>query len=121
MEITGKIVKVSDVKFYENNFMVREFYLDCSEFNRNTGEKIDNFIKFQLTGSYVDIIDAYPIGSLVVVTFNIRGRIYEKDGKKGHIQSLNAWKIQYKQIQRVPSNQQPNHQSLEQNKDDLPY
>lgn len=78
MEITGKLLKVGPLKTFESGFTVKEFYLDCSEFSRNTGEKIENLIKLQLTGSYTDIVDVYPIGTMLAVSFNIRGRVYKK-------------------------------------------
>lgn len=122
MEITGKFLKVGPLKTFESGFTVKEFYLDCSEFSRNTGEKIENLIKLQLTGSYTDIVDVYPIGTMLAVSFNIRGRVYKKeDGTKGHTQNLNAWKIQpvrvpnkqalVQQTQQIPVQQAPIHQA----------
>ncbi|MRN00201.1 DUF3127 domain-containing protein [Riemerella anatipestifer] len=118
MEITGKLLKKSDIRQPSETFTVQEFYLDCSRYDQITGQKRENVLKFQVTGSKIDtVLSKVNNGDLVNVFFNVKGRFWEKETegeiKKGHSQSLDAWRIDVKQ----PSN----GEIIEYDDDDLPF
>ena len=97
MEIYGLMLNRSEAKQVTDNFTVQEFFLDCSEFDRFTGQKkFDNKLKFQVSNSKIEELKKVNRGDLVKVQFNPQGREYDKqDGSgKGHAQNLNAWKIE---------------------------
>ena len=49
--------------------------------------------EFQFFGDKLNVSNLKK-GDEIEVSFNISGRKWEKDGRKGFIQSLNAWKIE---------------------------
>lgn len=126
---TGILLNRSDIKTTESGFTSIEFYLDCKTFDQNTGQEYPNKLKFQLIGDRVSLLDQYKRGERISVSFNIKGREYDKqDGTKGHIQNLNVWKIekvQNFQQQSVQSNtstsQQSSNSVKEDEDDDLPF
>ncbi len=126
MEITGKFIKKSDVKTFESGFQVQEFYLDCKKFNPNTGEPIENLLKFQMSGSKIETLNSLKKGDNVKVLFSIQGRLFDKkDGSgKAHVQNLDAWKFEVVQDQ-VSSTQttalQQQVQSSNEEEEDLPF
>lgn len=97
MELRGILLNKSEVKTFESGFSIQEFYLDCKRFNPNTGEPIENVLKFQTSRSVVlDTLSGLSKGQNVIVSFNPQGRVYDKkDGTgNGHAQNLDAWKIE---------------------------
>ena len=103
---TGILLNRSEVRVSESGFKSMEFYLDCKTFDQNTGQEYPNKLKFQLLADKIALIDSFQKGERVTVHFNIKGREYIKqDETKGHIQSLNVWKIERSQaIQNSTSN-----------------
>ena len=51
-------------------------------------------IKFQLTQDRCDILDRFNVNEQIKVTFNIKGRRWEKDGRVSYFTNLEAWKIE---------------------------
>ena len=51
-------------------------------------------IKFQVTQDRCDILDGYNLNDEVKVSFNIRGRKWEKEGKVSYFTNLDAWKVE---------------------------
>lgn len=100
-----------------------DFYVDCSEFDRRTGQKYENILKFQVSNSNIDRLDNIKKGDLIKITFQPQGRIYEKDGEKRQFQTLNAWKVELVETkQPKPENvQNTAQQPLEDEDDDLPF
>jgi len=43
-------------------------------------------------------LDKYKVGNTVTAHFNIRGREWEKDGKKSYFTNLDAWRIEGNQV-----------------------
>ena len=96
-EIYGIMLNRSEEKQITETFKVQEFYVDCSEFDRFTGQKkFDNKLKFQVSNTKIDELKKINRGDLIKIQFNPQGREYDKqDGSgKGHAQNLNAWKIE---------------------------
>ena len=88
MVITGKLHFVEDTKQVSDSFKRRSFVV----------EYVDNplfpqYVSFELTQDRVGAIDAFKIGENIEVTFNLRGREYDKDGVKKYFNTLEAWMI----------------------------
>ena len=90
-EITGKLIEKFDAQQVTERFRKREFVLETSE-NVGTSEFVET-IKFQLTQDRCDLIDNMNIGEEVKVSFNIRGRRWEKNGQVNYFNNLEAWKM----------------------------
>lgn len=73
-------------------FKVREFVLEKSD--DVNGRTIFNYIKFQCTQDRVDILDKVNAGDKIVVSFNVRGSKWEKNGQVSYFNNLDAWKIE---------------------------
>ena len=127
MEIFGIMLNRSEAKQVTDNFTVQEFYLDCSEFDRRTGNKFENKLRFQVSNSRTLELNKVNRGDLVKVQFNPKGREYDKkDGSgKGFSQNLDVWKIEVVTPQPQPSSQaEPptsSGHSQEDEDDDLPF
>jgi hypothetical protein len=79
-------------------------------------------IKFQLTQERCDILDNFHIGEELKVSFNIRGRRWEKDGQVSYFNNLEAWKIE--KVVAAPQEIIPQHTIEEippEPTDDLPF
>lgn len=98
--ITGKFLGANKPKSYgQNNYQVQSFFVD----NSNSPE-YQSTPEFQLTGNYIGMVDTIQKGQEVVVHFNIEGRKWEKDGRRGVITNLKAWKVEVvqKSVQPKP-------------------
>lgn len=95
-EITGKLVEKSDALQVTETFRKREFVLLTEEnINSAQGPRVlQEFLKFQLSQAKCELLDAYPINADIKVSFNLRGRKWEKEGRGGYITSLEAWRIE---------------------------
>ncbi len=91
-EIEGKIIEIFDAVQITDSFKKREFILDHTE--NNNGRDFTDLIKFQVTQDRCSTLDTLKVDDLVKVTFNIRGRKWDKDGRSGYFTSLEAWKIE---------------------------
>jgi hypothetical protein len=50
--------------------------------------------KLQLTQERCGLLDSYRVGDMVKVSFNLRGRPYEKGGEKTYFTNLEAWRVE---------------------------
>ena len=66
--------------------------------------KWNDFIKFQLSQANCSLIDNIAIGAPIEVSFNLRGRKWEKDGKVNYFNSLDAWRIKKTSSSPEPQN-----------------
>lgn len=91
-ELTGTLIEKFDTQQVSDKFSKREFVIEKRE---NTGnyEFVDQ-IKFQLTQDKCDLINNFNTGEDVKVSFNIRGRKWEKADKVSYFTNLEAWKIE---------------------------
>lgn len=99
-QITGKIEKIGDVvsspvKNGEQTFNSREFVLDTTRFNPETGEPWENHPRFDLSGRNVNIIDGFQIGQRVTVDFVLRGAKYsdKQTGEIKYFTKVSAFRI----------------------------
>ncbi len=90
-EINGKLYEKYDTVAVSDKFRKREFVIEKTE----AGSAMDftEHIKFQLTQDRCDILDRFNINDQIKITFNIKGRRWEKDGRVSYFTNLEAWKI----------------------------
>ncbi len=91
-EITGKLIEVYPTTTISDKFKKREFVLEKTE-TKNGFDFVD-YVKFQLTQDKCNLADLFKTGDMVKVSFNLRGRKWEKDGKVNYFTNLEAWKIE---------------------------
>ena len=85
---TGRIYKIGDFRKVSDSFSVQDFRIE-------TDGQYPQKISFQLTQDRVTLIDAYRIGDLVTVYFDLRGKDYTAaNGEVRNATNLNAWKIE---------------------------
>jgi len=89
-ELTGKILEISSTQNITEKFRKREFIV---EYKDNPSGMYPQILKFQFTGDKCTLLDTYRSGQEVTISFNIRGRKYEKDGRVSYFTDLEAWKI----------------------------
>lgn len=99
-QITGKIELVGEIVSKPSNnggqpFYTREFVLDATRFNPETGEPWENHPRFELSSKNVNIIDQFHIGQRVIVDFTLRGAKYpdRQSGEIKYFTSISAFKI----------------------------
>lgn len=95
--ITGRILLIGELEnipYQDGVFHKREVVLDCSRFDTMTGEKNENYPKFEFTGKHVDDLNNYQVGQFVTVSFVLSGRMVEKDGKTSYFTNITAYKIE---------------------------
>lgn len=95
--ITGRILLIGEVEnipYQDKILRKREVVLDCSRFDTMTGEKKENYPKFEFTGKHVDDLNNYQAGQFVTVSFLLSGRKVEKEGKTTYFTNITAYKIE---------------------------
>lgn len=90
--LTGKLHAILELQNVSETFQKREFIVETVE--NSSGREFIELIKFQLLQDKCGIIENYKIGDNIKVSFNIRGRKWEKDGKTSYFTNLDAWKIE---------------------------
>ena len=85
-------------------FEKRELVLNCSSYNSQTGEPIENYIKFEFVGDKMGLLDNLQVGQRVVVSFALQGRSYtnRNTGHTDYFTSIRGYKIEQPQT-RVAS------------------
>ena len=91
-EITGKLLEKFNTQQVTSSFKKREFVLEKKE--DVSGREFIETIKFQLNQDRCDLLDQFSINDEIKVSFNIKGRKWEKDGKVSYFNNLEAWKLE---------------------------
>jgi len=91
-EINGKLYEKFETVTVSEKFRKREFVIEKTE-SASFGD-ITDYLKFQLTQDRCDQLDRYNINEEIKISFNIRGRKWEKDGKVSYFSNLEAWRIE---------------------------
>ncbi|MBN2165828.1 MAG: DUF3127 domain-containing protein [Marinilabiliaceae bacterium] len=121
-EITGKLILKESTQDISASFKKREFVIEV-ENERNS--EWNDFIKFQLTQDRCSAVDSVNEGQLIKVSFNIRGRKWEKDGKVNYFSNLEAWRIEPVGSQVPPAEISAGYQQTDippaEEGDDLPF
>lgn len=101
--MTGKVHSVSQVLQVPTQngkpFEKRELVLDCSTYNSQTGDLMENYIKFEFTGDKMALLDSLQVGQRVVVSFALQGRSYtnRNTGVTDYFTSIRGYKIEQPQ------------------------
>lgn len=91
-EITGRLTEIFETQQISDRFQKREFVLEIKESNASGFEFVEH-IKFQATQDKCALLDQLKIDDLVKVSFNLRGRKWEKDGRVSYFTNLDAWRV----------------------------
>ncbi|MEQ8909972.1 MAG: DUF3127 domain-containing protein [Vicingaceae bacterium] len=91
-ELEGKLVEKFDVQQVSDAFKKREFVVETTE--EGGGRVFTEHIKFQLIQDKCSLIDAVNVNQPVKVSFNIKGRKWEKNGKVSYFTNLDAWRVE---------------------------
>ena len=92
-EINGRLAEKFETQKVSDRFMKREFILEIKS-TGTTGYEFVDFIKFQSTQDKCALLDQVNIDDTVKVSFNLRGRKWEKDGQVSYFTNLEAWRIE---------------------------
>lgn len=87
----GTVVMKEDTVQINEKFKKREFVVEV-ENERNSDW--NDFIKTQVTQDRCSLLDNLSLGDQVKVSYNIRGRKYEKDGETRYFVSIETWRIE---------------------------
>jgi len=121
-EINGKLIVKDDVQQISDRFKKREFVIEV-ENERNSDW--NDFIKFQLTQDRCDLLETVSLYENIKVSFNIRGRKWEKDGKINYFSNLEAWRIEKMATGQSPVPDMPEYNQADvpptAQEDDLPF
>mgnify|MGYP003435590280 CR=1 FL=1 len=90
--LKGKLVEKYNEQKVTGSFRKREFVVE-EKTSGGDGKMYIESIKFQLVQDKCDLLDKVNINDDVEVSFNLRGKRYEKDGKVNYFTNLDAWQI----------------------------
>jgi hypothetical protein len=92
-EITGRLADKFETQVISDRFQKREFILEIKSTGANGFEFVD-FVKFQTTQDKCSLLDQFTIDDMVKVSFNLRGRKWEKEGQTSYFTNLEAWRLE---------------------------
>lgn len=94
LKLRGAFLGANEPRQISDKFKVQDFYLDCSRYNDMTGERFENYVKFQIVNDKISL-EVIDLGHLVNVEFYLNGRIFDRrEGGKGLVQNANAATIE---------------------------
>lgn len=117
--ITGIITYISDIQNIETRngqFQKREVWVAPMQFDRDSGEPTygdaTRSVSIEVTRNVVFELNQFKVGDEVVIPLRIRGNVYEKDGIKRCINTIEgiAVKQYQKGVQIVVSEEQQQQQ-----------
>jgi hypothetical protein len=92
-EITGRLIEKFETQKVSDRFQKREFVLEIKS-SGTTGFEFIDLVKFQATQEKCAILDQFQINDPVKVSFNLRGRKWDRDGQVSYFTNLEAWRIE---------------------------
>ena len=95
-EITGRLAEIFETQQISDKFQKREFILEIKETSSGGFEFVE-YIKFQAVQDKCGLLDSMQTDDTVKVSFNLKGRKWEKDGKVSYFTNLDAWRIEKEQ------------------------
>lgn len=110
--ITGTIILINDMKTVGNNFEKRTFVIETEE------GKYSQEVEIELFKHGVSLIDAFRVGELVSVEYNVKGRKWTSpEGVDKYFVSLQGWKVSATNAKPEPTPEP----TPEPKTDDLPF
>ncbi len=119
-EISGRIIEIQPTQQVTDKFKKREFILEIKETN-NSGFEFVEYIKFQTIQDKCSMLDGLNLNDQVKVSFNLRGRKWEKDGQTSYFTNLDAWKIVNEQSTSINPNNTPGIQNTVMSDNSAPF
>ena len=95
-EIKGRLAEICVIQQISDKFQKREFILEIKETSSGGFEFVE-YIKFQAVQDKCGMLDSLQTDDMVKVSFNLKGRKWEKDGKVSYFTNLDAWRIEKEQ------------------------
>ena len=92
-EINGRMAEKYETQKVSDRFQKREFVIEIKS-TGSTGYEFVDFIKFQSTQDKCALLDQFTVDDMVKVSFNLRGRKWEKDDQISYFTNLEAWRIE---------------------------
>lgn len=86
-EIKGKVEVIYPEQQISEKFKKREFVIEVQD------GMYPQHIKMQLTQDRCSLIDGYNVGDEINVTFDLKGRPYQKQGETIYFTNVEAWRI----------------------------
>ncbi len=121
-ELSGKLLEKYDTVQVNDSFRKREFVVEKEE--QVNDRVFTDTIKFQLTQDRCNLLDNLNVNDELKVTFNIRGRKWEKDGQVNYFNNLEAWRIEKLVAEGIDAAPMPDESQLPpetDETDDLPF
>ena len=113
-EITGRIAEIFETQQISEKFQKREFILETKETSGSGSEFVEH-IKFQALQDKCSLLDSLQTDDVVKVSFNLKGRKWEKEGRVSYFTNLDAWRIEKEQSTNespiAPASEIPNSDS----------
>lgn len=95
-EIKGRLTEIFETQQISEKFQKREFILETKE-TTGSGSEFVEYIKFQALQDKCSMLDSLHTDDIVKVSFNLKGRKWEKDGRVSYFTNLDAWRIEKEQ------------------------
>ena len=92
-EVSGRLAEKYETQQVNDRFKKREFVLEVKS-TGTTGFEFVDFIKFQATQDKCSIIDSFNVNDQVKISFNLRGRKWERDNQVTYFTNLEAWRVE---------------------------
>jgi hypothetical protein len=92
-EISGRLAEKYETQKVSDRFQKREFVLEVKSSGPSGFEFVD-FVKFQSTQEKCSMLDQFNVDDMIKVSFNLRGRKWERDGQVSYFTNLEAWRIE---------------------------
>lgn len=112
--ITGTVETVSQLMEIPTqngkSFSKRELTLNCTTYNSQTGEPMENYVKIEFNSDKASLLDSVQPGQRIVVSFTLNGRKYQKrDGTIDCFTSIRGYKIEepQKKVKTQPGEYKP--------------
>ena len=105
-EINGRMAAIFQTQKVSDRFQKREFVIEIKSSGTSGYEFVD-FIKFQATQDKCSMLDQFSIDDEVKVSFNLRGRKWERDGQVNYFTNLEAWRVDKAQQDASPDSSFP--------------
>ena len=113
-EAQGRLIAKLEKRQPTEKFSSQEFIVEIPDGN------YPQTVKFQASNANIDKLSKVNVGDEIKVTWNLRGKKYEKDGKTSYFNSLDCWKIDV-----VGTTQQPkdetNQPEFNDDENNLPF
>lgn len=96
-QIIGKVLiigQTENIQYRDKVFTKRELVLDCSHYDRYTGQQFENYVNLTFSGNKISELDTCQVGELVTVTFFLSGRKSEKEGSVKYFTNIIGIKIE---------------------------